>query len=149
MRIFVLCLVWLVSTASWGDELCTRNAIKIDVCQVAANLAEMIAPELPLRLNQSLVLQDIDASQNLISMRAVFDYQEAHLIDEAKGVPLDTMKKSLRDVAIAMACRPKTELEGFIRLGGQLEFDYLFSDKALFLTVSVDRCDPRSGSRAS
>jgi hypothetical protein len=146
---FILCLVTLMSAPAWGEDLCTRNAVKVDVCQVASNLSESIARELPLRLTQSLVLQHIGASSNLLSLRAVFDYPEARLVEHAKGVPLDSVKESVRDNAIAMACRPKTELQAFILLGGRLQFVYLFSARAHFLTVDVDHCGPPPAARAS
>lgn len=144
-----LCLVSLVSTASWGEELCTRNSLQVDVCRAATTISETIGRELPLRLNQSLVLQQISASRNLIRMRAVFDYTEAYLVKSARpGVTLDTMKTSVRESAIGIACRPKTELQAFIELGGQLQFVYSFSDKAHFLTVEVDRCGPQQETKA-
>lgn len=144
-----LCLVSLLSTASWGQELCTRNSLQVDVCRVATTISETIGRELPLRLGHNLVLQQIDASENLIRMRALFDYTEAYLVEKAEpGVTLDTMKKSVRESAIGIACRPETELQAFIELGGQLQFDYFFSDKAHFLTVNVDHCSPEQGTKA-
>ncbi|HWL29192.1 MAG TPA: hypothetical protein VNQ97_09820 [Burkholderiaceae bacterium] len=149
MKKIVLCLASLIPASSWGQEVCTQNAMKVDVCQVATNISEEIARDLPLRLSSSLVLQHIGASLNQISMRAMFDYPEVDLVERARGVPLDTMKKSVRDNAIAMACRPKTELHAFIVMGGKLQFVYLFSDRAHFLTVNVDRCGPQTEARAS
>ena len=147
MKSLVLCLLSMISTFSWGEELCTRNPMQVDICGVATTISEMIAEELPLRLNQNLVLQHIGASENLIRMRAVFDYTEADLIGALNtGVTLDTMKISVRDTAIVIACRPKTQLQAFIELGGKLQFVYLFSDKAHFLTVNVDHCTPEHGS---
>jgi hypothetical protein len=123
--------------------------MRIDVCRVATGLSQSIANELPLRLSQSLVLQHIAASENLIRMRAVFDYTETHLIKNLRtGTTLDTMKTSVRDTAVVMACRPKTELQAFIDLGGKLQFIYLFSDKAHFLTVNVDHCTPQQDTKA-
>ena len=144
-----LCFASLLSTASWGEEMCTRNALQVDVCRVATTISKSIAEELPLRLNRNLVLQQIGASGNSIRMRAVFDYTEAYLAEKAKpGVTLDTMKKSVRDNAINIACRPETELEAFIELGGRVQFAYFFSDKAHFLTVNIDRCGPHQDTKA-
>lgn len=147
MKNLALCVLALISTFSWSEELCTRNPMRVDVCRVASTISETIAEELPLRLNQSLVLQHIGASKNLIRMRAVFDYTEAHLIKALRtGVTLDIVKTSVRESATVIACRPQTQLETFIELGGRVRFEYLFSDKAHFLTVDVDHCTPERGS---
>jgi hypothetical protein len=141
MKTFVMCLMPVISTCTWGEELCTRNSLQVDVCRVATTISQTIAEELPLRLNQSLVLQHIAASDNRIRMRAVLDYTEAHLIQTMRaGVTLDAMRTSVRQTAIVIMCRPKTQLQAFIELGGQLQFVYLFSDKAHFLTVNVSHC---------
>lgn len=141
MKRFALYLVSLTSAVAWGQEVCTRNPTQTDVCRVATTISETIAQELPIRLNQSLVLEHIGASENLITMRAVFDYTEARLIDASKtGVTLEKMKMSVRETATVIACRPKTELRAFIDLGGKLQFVYLFSDKAHFLTGNVHHC---------
>lgn len=142
MKSSALLLMSLISSISWG-EVCTRNPMQVDVCRVATTISETIAEELPIRLNQNLVLQDIGASENLIRMRAVFDYTEAYLTQAlSAGITLDTMRTSVRETAILIACRPKTQLQAFIELGGKLQFMYLFSDKAHFLTVNVDHCSP-------
>jgi hypothetical protein len=75
-------------------------------------------------------------------MRAVFEYTEDDLIEEARktGITLDTYRASVRRAAILIACRPRTELHAFIALGGKLQMVYLFPDEAHFLTVNVDRC---------
>ncbi|RTZ41557.1 hypothetical protein EKL30_13365 [Candidimonas sp. SYP-B2681] len=137
---FLVSLV--ISTASWGGEPCTPNDMQIDVCRAATNISETIEEGLPLRLNQGLVLQQIDATQNIISMTAVFDYTEGHLVAEArrKGTTLDAFRTSVRRAAILIACRPRTELQAFIELGGELRMVYQFSDRAHFLTVNVDQC---------
>ncbi len=133
-----------ISTVSWGNESCTQNPMRIDVCRAAATISETIAEGLPLRINHSVVLQAIHASENVISMRAVFDYTEDYLVAHAKetGVTLDSLKMSVRKTAMSIACRPETELQAFIKLGGKLRFTYDFLDKEHFLTVNVDRCAP-------
>jgi hypothetical protein len=132
----------IVPSVSWGDGLCTQNPMQIDVCRAASTISDAIAAELPFRLNQKLVLQSIRASKNVITMGAVFDYTEDHLAAQAMktGATLGTMKTSVRQTAISIACRPQTELQAFIELGGKLQLVYQFSDKAHFLTVDVDRC---------
>ena len=141
MKAFAMCLLSVVSTCAWGEELCTRNTLRVDVCRVATTISQTIAEVLPLRLNQSLVLQHIAASDNRIRMRAVLDYTEAHLIQTMRaGVTLDAMRTSVRETAIVIVCRPETQLQAFIALRGQLQFEYLFSDKAHFLTVNVSHC---------
>lgn len=141
MKKFALCLLSLISSVSWGEELCTPNPMQVDVCRAASTITEAISQELPLRLSNALVLQHIGASQNVIRMRAVFDYTEAQLIKTSKtGATLDTMKTTVRDTALVIVCRPGTELQAFIELGGKLQFVYLFSDNVHFLTVDVDRC---------
>lgn len=143
MKRFTLFLVLLFSTVSWGGELCTHNPMQVDVCRAASAISEAIAVELPFRLNQNLILQNIEASENVIRMSAALVYTEAHLTQSLRtGVTLNDMKASVRETAILIACRPKTELQAFIELGGELQFMYFFSDKAHFLTVSVDHCTP-------
>lgn len=136
----------LTSTVVWGGGLCTQNPLQVDVCGVATTISETIAEELPLRLNRNLVLQDIRASDNLVRMSAVFDYTEAHFTQSlSKDATLDTMRESVRDTAMAIACRPKTQLQAFIQLGGRLQFVYHFLDKTHFLTVNVDHCTSELG----
>ena len=141
MKHHVFILFSLISWPSWVAGSCTQNDMQVNVCHAATAISEAIAPMLPVRLTQSLVLHHIESSENTISMSAFFDYTEAFLLSRLRtGVSLDELKAGVQDIANVMACRPETELQAFVNLGGRLEMNYLFSDAAHFLTVNVDKC---------
>ena len=144
MKHHIVILVSLMSTPTWAAGSCTPNDMQVNVCQAATAISDSIEPMLPVRLTQSLVLHHIESSENTIRMSAFFDYTEAFLQKRLRtGVSLDELKEGIHDMANVMACRPETELEAFVNLGGRLEMVYLFSDAAHFLTVDVEQCADR------
>lgn len=146
MKYYTLCLVPLVSTAAWAADTCTGNATQADVCREATAISESIAPGLPVRLTQGLVLHHVEASKNWIRMSAFFDYTEAYLVSRLRaGVPLDAVRQGVRANAMTFACRPNTQLEAFIKAGGKLQLVYQFADAAHFLTVDVEQCAAEPG----
>lgn len=121
---------------------CKPNLTGFDVCQKVRELADNLAPQLPMKMNSNISLDRVFAVQSMLVLTAILSYDEAYLKTEVQksGVTMDDLLDSLKKTTIKNVCQqPKSPITALVRLGGQIQYQYYFSDMIYYTSVDINR----------
>jgi hypothetical protein len=130
----------LISTKVSGANDCAPEGI--DICKMAREVSDSIAPSLPMQLNSNLTIQTIFAFQNVIVLTAFLKYDSSllqRMLDENKMSMVELTQK-MNDMAKGGMCKPKSTTIAFIQMGGVIRYVYKFFNGEEFLTVNITGC---------
>jgi hypothetical protein len=122
------------------DE-CKPNLIGFDVCKKARELADEMSQQLPMKLSNELLVEKVFADKGVISLTAVLGYDESYLKSAAQdgGITMQDLLNKLKQGTANLMCQPKSATAAFINLGGKLQYQYQFNNRAPYATVNIDR----------
>ncbi|HBT3179504.1 TPA: hypothetical protein MBF34_002550 [Klebsiella aerogenes] len=141
MRILTLSLLF-VSGLSFADVRCMPNLTKFNVCDKAEQIVKEVRPMLPMKLSEGVIMYAIDSSVNKIIAKVRIAMTEAQVDDYAKknNTSQGAVKDLMSDQVRIAVCAKGNPLRSFIRLGGEMQYNYLFPSGNEYTTVNVRSC---------
>lgn len=142
-NIFILIVILFNFTStSSAKDVCDTDKYDFNICKVARNISDDLAPSLPMQLNQNMRLEKTFAIKNIVSMHAVLGYTKQHLEQEASkaGITMKTLEEKMRSTTIAIVCKSESKTSKFIKLGGEIQYIYSYSDYMPYLEIDIKKC---------
>ncbi|MGE6333478.1 hypothetical protein [Stenotrophomonas sp. NPDC077659] len=111
--------------------------------QLAREMAEAVAPSLPMRINQNLTMQTVIAGGNTITYTANFSYtrEELNRVLAQSGKTDAEARAMMRNAAKGGVCAQGPEGRTFVALGGRVRYLYRFMDGSPYESIEVASCD--------
>jgi hypothetical protein len=134
----------LPATANIGftAEHCIQN--NIDLCTFAADIADSLNEQLPVKLNAIITMESAKASFKsvVVLMRLEKEqgneFRDALLTLEDKGA---AVKKRMIERILKGGCDDDNSAF-FVTSGGKIEYRFLFDDDTLFASAVISSCHP-------
>ncbi|EBA02303.1 Sel1-like repeat protein [Rhodobacterales bacterium HTCC2150] len=123
------------------SELCPNIKSGGTICDLAKEVAAIIAPELPKQLSNNMRAVSIIALQNSLNIKVRLAYTEEHLNGRLSdlGVSRDVIDKRMVSQTNNLVCSD-VDLEKFVLSGGVAGYRYVFSDGNAYLKIEVSKC---------
>lgn len=131
----------LLAPAQASADECLSPATKYDICAKAKEMQSEIAKALPMRLNQNMVWQSVVVAGPRLTASVVWEQTMSELesmLRNAGMVKSDLLAK-LQTSTQSMVCS-KSVMAAFVRLGGQVEYQYSTKDFVAVGGALVDSC---------
>jgi len=143
---FLLFLVCSYST-SFAKEVtdlkdeCKPNLIGFDVCQKVKEVADNMAPQLPMKMSSRISIDRVVALQKKLILTAILSYDENYLKSEVQkgGITMDELLNNLKNGTAKIVCQPKSTTAALVNLGAQIQYQYYFRDMTPYAVVDIDR----------
>lgn len=134
----VLVVMAVTSVAAMASAYAAPTAARL-----AREMADAVAPSLPMRINQNLTMQTVIAGGNTITYTANFSYtrEELNKVLAQSGKTDAEAKAMIRNVAKGGVCAQGPEGHAFLALGGRVRYLYRFVDGSPYETIEVASCD--------
>ena len=143
MRTIIMALmITLITQVSAGrDEICIANILAHNMCKEANRLENVLAFQLPLKLEEGLEFTSVSSDKKLLITYMTILYERSVLEDKIKddGRSMKGVEHAMEIMSADSACSNEAS-RAFIQLGGIRQFIYTFQDGAQFLDISVERC---------
>jgi hypothetical protein len=132
-------------SAGLKDE-CKPNLIGFDVCQKVREVADNMAPQLPMRMSSEILIDKVIALQKMLILTAILSYDESYLKAEVQkgGITMEDLLNNLKKATAKIVCQPKSATAALIRLGAQIQYRYYFHDMTPYAVVDIDRASCQS-----
>ena len=120
---------------------CQPNLIGFDVCEKIKEVADNLAPLLPMKMNSRISLDRVMALQEMLILTAILSYDEDYLKSEVQkgGITMEELLDNLKKATVKLVCQPKSAASALIRLGAQVQYQYYFRDMAPYAVIDIDR----------
>ncbi len=111
--------------------------------QLAREMADAVAPSLPMRINQNLTMQTVIAGGNTITYTANFSYthEEMNQVLAQSGKTDAEARAMMRNAAKGGVCAQGPEGRAFLALGGRVRYLYRFVDGSTYELIEISSCD--------
>ena len=131
-----------VFSQSYADD-CIKNGK--NACKYAQVLADNMAKNLPMKIDQSTTIQFVTRIDNEVILHGFVNYDKATLLNhlKANNRTYDSFKRDVDEAinSTTNICQPdNAELNKFIKLGVQMTYSYRFPDNELITEVSQKAC---------
>ena len=126
--------------ATLKDE-CKPNLTGFDVCQKVKEVADNIAPQLPMKMSSRISIDKIVALQTKLILTAILSYDENYLKEQVQkgGITMDELLNNLKKATAKIVCQPKSATAALVNLGAQIQYQYYFRDMTPYAVVDIDR----------
>lgn len=131
----------LIGLIIWGGMV--RADAAPTAAKLAREMADAVAPSLPMRVNQNLTMQTVVAGGNAITYTANFSYTREELrrtLAQAGKTDAEA-KEMMRNAAKGGVCAQGPEGRAFLALGGRVRYLYRFVDGSTYELVEISNCD--------
>lgn len=107
----------------------------------AQKIAENVAMNLPMKVNQNIVIEKVIAMNNHLILYAVFQYNKNNLLSRLSSqfTYKDLMTK-MRENTVNRICTDRKS-RAFIKIGGVIEYVYYFNNGEKLNSFKVSRCE--------
>lgn|GEM_PF-2566191 len=111
--------------------------------QLAREMADAVAPSLPMRINQNLTMQTVIAGGNTITYTANFSYtrEELNQVLAQSGKTDAEARAMMRNAAKGGVCAQGPEGREFLALGGRVRYLYRFVDGSPYELIEISTCE--------
>ena len=133
---------WRLALAVLMLSLATKIAAAPTAVQVAREMADAVAPSLPMRINQNLTMHTVIAGGNTVTFTAFFSYTKEQLKETlAQSGKTDAEAQTMmRKAAKGAVCAQGPEGRAFIAMGGRVRYLYRFVDGAPYESIEISSC---------
>ena len=143
MRSILLTLLMTVATkvSAESEDICRANSLAHNMCKEANRLENVLASQLPLKLEEGLEFTSVSSDKNHLITYMTILYERSVLEDKTKddGRSMKSLEQAMEIMSADSACSNEAS-RAFIQLGGIRQFIYTFQDGVEFLDISVERC---------
>ncbi|NED66209.1 hypothetical protein G3I15_35310 [Streptomyces sp. SID10244] len=110
--------------------------------QLAREMADAVAPSLPMRINQNLTMQTVVAGGNAITYTANFSYtrEQMNQVLAQSGKSDAEARVMMRNAAKGGVCAQGPEGRAFLALGGRVRYLYRFVDGSPYELIEISAC---------
>ncbi|MFI8748828.1 hypothetical protein ACIGG6_02315 [Vreelandella lionensis] len=131
----------LMSANTFAQAYCEQKNTQI--CEQAQNMASMLAPSLPMRINSNTVIQTVFAADNAVYLNTMYDYNRSYLeqVYAEMGLQDQDIMQALTQVARGSVCNPSVGTADFINSGGAVIYSYHFSDGEKYTDIEIRHCN--------
>ncbi|CNE70597.1 hypothetical protein [Yersinia kristensenii] len=138
----LLFLVFISNTSIASND-CFPNLIKEDMCKMASEYAEVLNSAMPVKISNKSQMTSAIAEGNRIIITATLGYTRENLdsILYKSNIDNDAIFKEIQDTARAAVCQKQSNTRYFVRLGGIVEYDYIFNDGDIYTITTVKSCN--------
>ena len=129
------------SGSNFASNNCIKGYTQTDVCKVARDFSDKVAPSLPMKMSQNMTWESVAAAGTIVIAKIRLSTNKNNLQTTYKnaGLPLSSaeaaMAKSAQNV-----CNTKA-IKSFINFGGTFRYIYTFIDGEQFTTIDVKDCN--------
>ena len=116
-------LLLLCASGAQASEDCKPK--DVDVCATARTLQQGLAPQLPLRIGETMIMQDANVDGRRLGIVVVWQMNDAELQQRLTDnlMTMQDLQSNLEEQTVQTACgRPETA--NFIQLGGEIQYTY-------------------------
>ena len=143
MRSILLTLLMTVATkvSAGSEDICRANSLAHNMCKEANRLENVLASQLPLKLEEGLEFTSVSSDKNQLITYMTILYERSVLEDKIRddGRSMKSLEQAMEIMSADSACSNEAS-RAFIQLGGIRQFIYTFQDGDQFLDISVERC---------
>ena len=134
LPLFLLC-----STAALASDDCKPNSV--DVCETARTLQQGLAPQLPLRIDETMTMQEASADGRRLSILVVWHLNDAELQQRLTDnlMSMEDLQSSLGEQTAQTACG-RQETANFIQLGGEIQYTYRLANGTPLHAPVISAC---------
>ena len=144
MRQLILSLSIIFGSALYlpaKEDVCYNQDAQLNICELANELREQIASELPQRLSKNLILRTISSEKNILWLNTLLLYDSQFLDNFLKDAGMtrkDLNKLHFDFTKNSMCSTPQTK--AFIELGGQLIVSYKLGNGEHLWNIELESC---------
>ncbi|MEQ5120791.1 hypothetical protein [Morganella morganii] len=133
--------ILLLPLVTFADNSCMPNLINEDMCLAAKKFADNGNKSVPVSISERVKINKFRAEKRRVIITANLDYDKKTLEDLYDNDPYfyDKARKLSRKVTIESICSDKN-IKAFTNLGGEIEYEYFFSDGAIYDIMTVTAC---------
>ena len=122
------------------DE-CRPNLIKFDVCKRVREVADNIAPQLPMKMSSTISLAQVTAIKTSLIFVVMLSYNKEYLETELrkKDITMEELMSNFKQGMSKLLCKADPSISGLIEIGAQIQYKYYFRDMTPYTVVTIDR----------
>jgi len=138
-----------ITNASLADKLLERikwskkHSTNLNVNVTARKIADVMASNLPMKMNQNMILDKAFSIRNTVIFVVALTYDKAYLMGIAKqnSISMSYLKAKENKLLKTNICSSKNS-KIFVNQGGAIEYRLKFIDGSSYLKTRIDRCEP-------
>ncbi|WP_286296476.1 hypothetical protein [Aminobacter sp. SS-2016] len=141
MKLLVAVSAFAAMTVRSTADECFSPATRYNVCEAAAKFQQELAKSLPMQVSNNVTIQSALVIGPRLSINAIWTLSNAELTGmlQAGGVTKAQIIEKLGAQTKSLVCgQPATG--AFVRLGGEVQWNYRTSDAVPVASALVDDC---------